>query len=218
MTAADAEAAYFQGVEEFFVSRRGDPLMLSNADWLLVRRWRAEGTPLRIVLRGIADALDSHAHSWSRSRKVGSLRYCVAEVDRARERWERALSLGSQTECDLGRSLQALASTLAAARLGPTSGVVAARLAGEIRALAAPSPRPRDVEPKLQAAEAELLDAILDETPDVDRDVRTQVDAALAAYRSRLPAKVFDSLREQSRRRELLARHGLPRLSLFESS
>ena len=76
----DPEAEYFQTVEEFFVSRRGDPLFLSNADWLLVRRWRRAGLPLRVVLRGIADALDGHAHSFSRETKVGSLQYCAAEV------------------------------------------------------------------------------------------------------------------------------------------
>jgi hypothetical protein len=88
----DPEAAYYQSVEEFFVSRRGDPLFLSNADWLLIRKWRQAGTPLRIVLRGIADALDAHAHSFSRDRKVGSLAYCAAEVEVARERWQRALA------------------------------------------------------------------------------------------------------------------------------
>ena len=48
-------------MEEFFVSRRGDPLILSNADWHLIRKWRTAGLPLRVVLRGITDALDSHA-------------------------------------------------------------------------------------------------------------------------------------------------------------
>ena len=84
---ADPEASYYQTIEEFFVSKRGDPLFLSNADWLLIKRWRGAGVPLRIVLRGIADALDSHAHSWGRDRKVGSLAYCAAEVDAASERW-----------------------------------------------------------------------------------------------------------------------------------
>ena len=37
------------------MSRRGDPLMLSNADWTLIHKWRLAGMPLRIVLRGIAD-------------------------------------------------------------------------------------------------------------------------------------------------------------------
>ena len=90
VAAADPEAEYYQTVEEFFVSHRGDPLFLSNADWNLVRQWRRAGLPLRVVLRGIKDALDAHAHGWSRGRKVGSLAYCAGEVDAARERWERA--------------------------------------------------------------------------------------------------------------------------------
>jgi hypothetical protein len=32
VTSRDPEAEYYQTVEEYFVSRRGDPLMLSNAD------------------------------------------------------------------------------------------------------------------------------------------------------------------------------------------
>ena len=92
----DPEAEYFQTVEEFFVSRRGDPLFLSNADWLLIRKWRRAGVPLRVVLRGIVDALDGHAHSFSRDRKVRSLAYCAAEVDVAAERWRRALALGRE--------------------------------------------------------------------------------------------------------------------------
>src|SRR5512135_639136 len=90
----DPEATYYQTVEEYFVSRRGDPLFLSNADWNLVRKWRLAGIPLRVVLRGIRDALDAHAHGWSRGRKVGSLAYCEREVEAARDRWARALSLG----------------------------------------------------------------------------------------------------------------------------
>jgi len=86
----EAEASYYQTIEEFFVARRGDPLFLSNKDWLLVRGWRQKGIPLRIVLRGIADALDSHAHSWGRRQKVASLGYCGSEVEVAFERWQRA--------------------------------------------------------------------------------------------------------------------------------
>ena len=53
----DPEAAYYQAVEEYFVSRRGEPLILSNADWHQVRKWRTAGLPLRVVLRGIRGEL-----------------------------------------------------------------------------------------------------------------------------------------------------------------
>jgi hypothetical protein len=210
----DPEVAYYQAVEEFFVSRRGDPLMLSNADWLLIRRWREQGLPLRIVLRGIADALDAHAHSWARRRRVGSLRYCEAEVDRARERWERALSEGGEPGADVCRSLEALARALGGAPLGPRARDVAARAAAELAQQRAT--RPRDVEPSLHAHESALVTAVRADAPALASEVERGVDAALESYRPRLPARVFASLREQSLRRELLARYGLPRLSLLE--
>ncbi|HET7293748.1 MAG TPA: hypothetical protein VFM88_15090 [Vicinamibacteria bacterium] len=214
MTALDREAAYYQSVEEFFVSRRGDPLLLSNADWLLVKRWRSQGLPLRVVLRGIADALDAHAHSWGRRRKVGSLRYCEAEVERARERWERATADGAAS--DVAGGLEALSAALERARgLGPAAAPVARDAAARLRRLREGS-RPRDAEPELQVAEGALVAAIRADDPDGAERLDATVDAALAAYRSRMPAKVFASLREQSIRRELLARHGLPRLTLFE--
>ncbi len=215
MTAAHPEAAYYQTVEEFFVSRRGDPMLLSNADWLLIRRWRTQGVPLRIVLRGIADALDAHAHSWGRHRKVGSLRYCEAEVERARERWERALG-DERTAPDVGGVLEALAAALERARgLGPGAAAAALAAADRLRSLRDAS-RPRDAEPELRAAEAALVSAIRGEDPETAHGLEAAVDASLAAYRSRMPARVFASVRDESLARELLARHGLPRLTLFE--
>src|SRR5512135_2256047 len=109
MNGPDPDAAYYQAVEEYFVSRRGDPLFLSNADWNLVRRWRRAGLPLRVVLRGIRDALDAHALGWNRDRKVGSLAYCAREVDAARERWQRALALGREEGLDVAAALRAFA-------------------------------------------------------------------------------------------------------------
>lgn len=216
MSAADAEAAYYQGVEEFFVSRRGDPMLLSNADWLLIKQWRTQGVPLRIVLRGIADALDAHAHSWGRHRKVGSLRYCESEVERARERWERAAS-GVEPAPSVAASLEALAGALERAQgLGPRSAAAALEAAERLRALGDAS-RPRDAEPGLRAAETALVTAIRADDPEAALALETAVDAALAGYRARMPAKVFASLRDESLARELLARYGLPRLTLFEA-
>lgn len=224
---ADPEAAYYQAVEEFFVSRRGDPLMLSNADWLLIRKWRMAGLPLRIVLRGITDALDSHAHSWSRDRKVGSLAYCAAEVDAAAERWQRALSLGEEEGVGAGDALRGFADALDAARpLGPRSAPRARDLATELRARAqevssggpggdVPA-RVKDLEPWLVEREASLR-AALEE--DMGRaaveEIAAAVDRDLAAYRDRMPARVLEQVRTESRSRRVLEAHGLPRLSLF---
>ena len=207
-------------MEEFFVSRRGDPLMLSNADWLLIRKWRTAGLPLRIVLRGIADALDSHAHSFSRDRKVGSLAYCAAEVDVAAERWQRALALGEEEGLGAGDALRGFADALDAARgLGPGAAPVARDLARELRARAQQSlaaARVKDLEPWLVAREAALR-AALEE--DMGRaaveEIAAGVERDLAPYADRMPARVLDQVRAESLARRVLESHGLPRLSLF---
>lgn len=213
---ADPEAAYYQAVEEFFVSRRGDPLFLSNADWLLIRSWRKQGIPLRIVLRGIENALDAHARSWGRARKVGSLRYCEGEVEAARERWEQALQAGGEAESDVAARILGVARALEeASSLGPESRARARRIALDLRAS---PPRPkalRETEERLATAEKDLVEAIRREDARV-AEVEAEVDATLLPYRGRMPPRVFADLRAQSVTRQLLAAHGLPRLSLFD--
>jgi len=203
-------------VEEFFVSRRGDPLMLSNADWLLIRKWRVAGLPLRVVLRGITDAFDSHAHSWSRDRKVGSLAYCAAEVDAAAERWRRALDLGEEEGVSAVSALTGFAEALEAARgLGPRSAPIARQLADDLRGRSAEG-RVRDLEPWLVEREASLRAAIEEDRGRAAVEAIAEgVDRDLAPYRGRMPARVLDQVRTESLARRLLEAHGLPRLSLF---
>jgi len=203
-------------VEEFFVSRRGDPLMLSNADWHLIRKWRTAGLPLRVVLRGITDALDSHAHSWSRARKVGSLAYCAAEVDVAAERWRRALALGEEEGVSAESALRGFADALDGAReLGPRSAPVARDLAVEIRARAEDGAL-RDLESWLVEREASLRAALEADMGRAAVDVIAEaVDRDLAPYRDRMPARVLEQVRMESLTRRVLEAHGLPRLSLF---
>jgi hypothetical protein len=213
---ADPEAAYYQAVEEFFVSRRGDPLFLSNADWLLVRKWRLAGLPLRIVLRGIADALEDHAHSWSRKRKVGSLAYCAAEVDAAAERWRRALALGEEEGVDAAGFLRSIGEAARAARgLGPRAAPLVQELLRELPERSAEPARVREVEAWLAARETALLAALREDAGQAVAAIEASVDADIGRYRERMPARVFDQLRRDSVSRRLLAAHGLPRLSLF---
>lgn len=214
--AVDPEAAYYQAVEEYFVSRRGDPLFLSNADWTLVRKWRQAGVPLRVVLRGVRDALDGHAVSWSRGRKVGSLAYCAAEVDAARERWEKAMALGSAGQVAGGEALAGFAGALERATgLGPRATAVAGEIARELRE------RPRagglaGLTEWLAALEARLLTAIAEEEAAATRDARAgEIDASLERWRARLPARVLRQIRDEALKRRMLEDHGLPRLSLF---
>jgi hypothetical protein len=215
--AADSEASYYQTIEEFFVARRGDPLFLSNADWLLIRKWRLSGTPLRIVLRGIADALDAHAHSWGRSRKVGSLAYCASEVEAARERWQRALAFEGEDGMRADDALRAFADALDGAQgLGAASSARARALAAELRERAAEPLDPAAVEPWLLAREKALVRALASDVGEERvRAAEAAVDAELAPYAVRMPARVLAQIRGEAMARRLLEAHGVPRLSLL---
>jgi hypothetical protein len=214
--AVDPEAQYFQAVEESFIELRGDPLMLSNADWLLIRRWRRAGIPLRVVLRGIRDALDGHAHSWGRARKVGSLRYCEREVEAARERWHRALRLGQDGELSHTVQLQNLARGLRDAQDLPAAlGKACAEVLEQIENGTAEA-EPGAIEGWLQEGERRLLRAArraLDERSLAE--LETAIDRELAPYQERMPARVVEQVRHEALARALLGRFGLPRLSLF---
>jgi hypothetical protein len=215
VAAVDPEAAYYQAVEEYFVSRRGDPLFLSNAEWNLVRKWRVAGLPLRVVLRGIRDALDAHAHGWSRGRKVGSLAYCAREVDAARERWERALALGREEGLDAAAALRGFAADLEhATGLGPRARRAAVEIAAEMRERA--GGRLEEATGWLAEREARLLEAIgVEEGEERGAALEAEVDAGLERWRGRMPARVLEQLRREQLARRRLAAHGLPRLSLF---
>ena len=211
----DPEADYYQTVEEFFVSRRGDPLFLSNAEWNLVRKWRLAGLPLRVVLRGVRDALDGHAHGWSRERRVRSLAYCAAEVEAAGERWRRALALGAEPGLDASAALRGFARDLRRARgLGARAGELACGLAGELEGRADGSLD--ELTPWLAEREERLVEALAQDLgAERAAALEAEIDAGLARWRERMPARVVDTLRRESRARRLLEAHGLPRLSLF---
>jgi hypothetical protein len=211
----DPEADYYQTVEEYFVSRRGDPLFLSNAEWNLVRKWRLAGLPLRVVLRGVRDALDAHAHGWNRERKVRSLAYCAAEVEAAGERWRRALATGAEPGLDAASALRGFARDLLHGRdLGPRARKLVSTLSRELEEKAASSLD--DVTPLLVEREARLVEALAkDEGAERMQALEAEIDAGLARWRERMPARVLETLRRETRARRLLEAHGLPRLSLF---
>ena len=213
---ADPEADYYQTVEEYFVSRRGDPLILSNADWTLVRKWRLAGLPLRVVLRGIRDALDAHAHRLeprAQGREPRVLRgrggrggRALAARARARERAgagrRPALARLRRTTCD-GRasSGRGRGRSRTRSRASSRSGPKAARSASD---------------GWLSEREGRLVEALGEDKGQDGVALReAEVDAGLERWRARMPARVVEPLRRESRARRLLEAHGLPRLSLF---
>jgi hypothetical protein len=163
------------------------------------------------VLRGIADALDGHAHSWGRARKVGSLSYCAAEVDAARDRWERALAAGGEPDADPGSRLSELAAEFAKSPLSEARAV-----AVELRDPERGAWPRRRLEPWLMEREAALVASLCAHGgADWTGRIESAVDADLAGYRGRMPERVLKQIRTEAIARRVTSAHGLPRLTLF---
>jgi hypothetical protein len=147
---------------------------------------------------------------------VGSLAYCAQEVEAARDRWERALSLGTEEGLDPLKALADFADRLESAEgLGPRGRAAAQAVARELRERAG-EPGVAELEPWLAGQEKRLLDALAqDDGESASSALAARVDEALAPYRDRMPARVLDQIRRDSIARRRLEAHELPRLSLF---
>jgi len=214
------DARYFQTVETSFVGLRGDPLMLSNADWFLVWKWRHAGIPLRVVLRGIADAMESHALSWSRDRRVASLSYCRAEVERAARRWREDVAPAPGTGPASARErLEDLAKALEQARLREEVRPRVAELAAALRRRSRRARRGPALDRWLAECERALVDTLLESLPPLEREARlAEAASGLQGFRSRLPERVLAQVEEEARARVVRGAAGLPRLSRFDES
>jgi len=149
---------------------------------------------------------------------VGSLAYCAAEVDAARERWQRALAFDREEGTRVEDALAGFADALqTASDLGPAGASTARRLAEDLRQRAAEPQDPAALEPWLATQEKMLVEALTaDAGAGAVAAVESAVDAELAPYRERMPARVLSQIRKESVTRRLLESRGLPRLSLLQ--
>lgn len=215
----EPEVAYFRDIERAFVERRGDPLFISNADWVFLAKLWKKGVPRRVVLRGMTDAFDAHAHSFARKQKIRSLKFCETKITAAVDRYRRALQADGPGRRGLGGAIEALEARVAALPV-PTAiadaVAVARRRLLEIAGKAgtdkgfAPDKALAEVEDHLVEAASTALGA-----PALAEIERSSRDAT-AAYKSRMPVNVYETLIGESVRRKILQRFGLPRFLLAE--
>lgn len=80
----DGDAAYYAAIEDAFLQKaRNGKLIVSPADWQVMRVWRKSNIPLRIILRAIDD---------TKLEGARTLRYLQEPVKTAYEHWFRALA------------------------------------------------------------------------------------------------------------------------------
>jgi hypothetical protein len=221
---------YFSEIEEHFQRRRGSILICSPLDWALMELWKEAGIPLEAVLRGIDAAFDKYDRRAKKTRKVNSLAYCQQEVLAAVEELAEA-AIGSTRDpgatsipnADMVRYFERNAQQLAESR-HPAEALraLAAEQAATLRKLAAEleaSANPADLEAlerRMTVMEEKLFAALWSSAADDElMEARTQAERELAPYRGKMSGAQIDQLLRQYGNKQLLERHGLPRLSLF---
>ncbi|MEO8501083.1 MAG: hypothetical protein ABI565_09220 [Vicinamibacteria bacterium] len=215
----EPEVAFFREIERAFVERRGDPLFISNADWVFLAKLWKKGVPQRIVLRGMTDAFDAHAHSFARKQKIRSLKFCETEIAASADRYRRALQAEGPGRRGLSGALESLAERIAAIDVPPAlaDAIEASRRGLLALAGAAATDKGVDAGRVLQSIEDVLVTAASEALgPEPIAAFQEGSRQATAAYQSRMPTKVYETLIEESVRRKILQRFGLPRLLLAD--
>jgi hypothetical protein len=227
---------YFSDIEEHYQRRRGSILPSSPVDWCLMETWKEAGIPLEAVLRGIDAAFDKWERRAKKTRKVNSLAYCQQEVLTAAEDLQEA-ALGSTRDpsatsianAELARYFERNALQMESAQQKEKTRhssvevreLVDAQLATllELATEVAASERPTDLEGlerRMTVMEEKLFAALWSHASDEElMEARAQAERELAPYRGKMSAPQIEQLLRQYGNKQLLERHGLPRLSLF---
>src|SRR5580765_8207682 len=67
------EPEYFRVIEEYFLQKRGNPMLLSPKEWTLIREWYDASIPHEVVLRAIDRGFEKK--SLAEEKQPGTLTY-----------------------------------------------------------------------------------------------------------------------------------------------
>ncbi len=114
------EEDYFRTIEDHFLQKRGNPLLLSPKEWILIREWYDQSIPEDVILRAIDRAFEKKAED----KLPLSLRYAGRLVKSEHKKYIKSLEgkdpakhLDSAPEAkNVGEFLQRLAQNLERSR------------------------------------------------------------------------------------------------------
>ena len=227
---------YFTEIEEHFQRRRGTLLLLSTLDWALIETWREAGVPLEAVLRGIDKAFDKQdAKPQMRTRRVNGLAWCAqAVMEAVQEMQEAAVGMAQPAAKDktaqqgfeqerVAAWLTRGADALGEAQLSGLAAETAQEIAVRLREMAENAEKHaadlEALERNLLVLEEKLITAIVATTPEAEMlALKEQSASALAPYKRKMQVAQIRQIEQQFLHKQLVDKHGLPRLSLFYMS
>ena len=207
----DSVETYFHAIEEIFVRLRGAPLLLSPADWKTAEKWYEEGIPLELV-ETVLEEVFERLRRRDPERRIHSLRYCAPAVEEAwREVRDLTASAGrlEAEPIDVRRRLDRLAEAL------PETPPELADVARRLRTLEG---SPQEIEERLEAIDAEMVDLCAARLESATRKrLEERARRALDRARDRVEPEELDELERRLFHEGLRRELDLPTLSLFSS-
>ncbi len=226
------EEEYFRVIEDHFLQKRGNPMLLSPKEWVLIREWYETSIPFEVVIRGIDRAFEKKKDP---DNEITSLVYCKrivkSEYKRHLKSMEGADTSPASTEpppADIEQFLEKLAIGLAASETKAAAegnDGLAAMLKlreNELRNQildpfrANPAMDRQRVEERLTGIEKNMEQLLLQIVPATDLD-RYKEDSMreLKAFEEKLEFGVYQEMLRRSLIKTIRKQYNIPRLSLF---
>ena len=229
------EEEYFRLIEDYFLQKRGNPMLLSPKEWVLIREWYEQEIPSEVVIRGIDRAFEKKKDA---DTEITSLMYCKrivksefkrhlksmegtgdsatagrhlepppADVEQYLERLSVQLSESARKASENGND--ALAQMLQLKEASLRNGVLS-----EFRTNS--SMNRERVEEKLTGIEKELEQLLLQLVPANDI-ARYKEDSMreLKSFEEKLEFSVYQEMLRRALIKAVRKQYGIPRLSLF---
>ena len=212
MNSPPAPDDYFRAVERTFLDLRGSGLVLSPADWDLVRRWEERGIPLEVVLSGIRATFSGRIRLSSRMPLGECSRAVESACDARRVRQAGAAPRDVAPEAGTGqerlvgrlRSWSPDPARLANPEMAGDLVGAAREAAARIERLGKSQNASAGVGETVRAIENDLVIRLQAALPDAARDeIETEVRNKLAPYRTRMPESTWRKTFDQSVRRRV---------------
>ena len=71
---------YTNRITEYFLHKRGEGLILSPKNWMIIEKWEKIGIPLHIVIHGIDKTFKNLSAGDTQRKKIHYLAYCEPEI------------------------------------------------------------------------------------------------------------------------------------------
>jgi hypothetical protein len=229
------EEEYFRVIEEYFLQKRGNPVLLSPKEWTLIREWYELNIPEEVVLRGIDRAFEPKEGKDQDDTNPTSLVYCKRIVKSEFKRYLKsqeganpAISKVAPEAENIHEFLQRLVSSIrASSNLARESGNTALADILEDKRIVLeqgivkefetnPSKDLQRVEHQLTTIEKEIEEVLL-QTVSEERISLLKEDAMhdLNAFQDKVELPVYQEMIRRSLIKSLRKLYGIPRLSLF---